>query len=275
MAGMLLLNPRRRRKARAANPRRKHAKRRASPLYARKRARSANPRRRRRNSIAFPVGASFMAANPRRRRAKSRRRNPIHLMRRHTRRRRNPLHMGGIVGMLKDAALMGAGALAVDVAWGNINALLPKALQMNTATTGDTTNPGSVGVGDALKIAATVMVGQLLDGPTRGMARKAAMGSLVVQFRDILSSYVPSSLPMAGMGYVQPAPTINGQMWTGPHKRRAGAGMGYLTRPGAATPLLRGVGFLTRPGASTPLLRGVQRSYATGVVASANPGIRL
>ena len=224
MAGMLLLNPRRRRKARA-NPRR--AKRpRANPFKMRRvaprRARRANPRRRRRNPMPM------VAMNPRKRRRRSMMRaNPSY---RRRRRHRNPLgiNTSGIMGLLKDSAVMGVGAVGFQLAFDQINTMLPASLQ---------SNPNTVGVGDAVQVAFTVALGEALNKPTRGLSRKAALGSLTVQIYDLVSTFLPSAVTpsnVQGLGWTQPAPVIAGQAWIGPNKRRPGAGM-------------RGVGFLTRP----------------------------
>ena len=131
---MLLINPRRRRAA----PKR----RRASP-------------KRRRNPVARRASSRISRAPARR----LRRRNPISnfsLGRRGSRRRRrNPISLGGLnvkslMTMLTDAAIGGAGAIAMDVIQGQINGFLPASFQ---------SNPTTVGVGDAVKAAVTAFLG--------------------------------------------------------------------------------------------------------------------
>ena len=106
MAEMLLINPRRRRKARRANPiaKRRRVTRRRNPL-------ATVARRRRRN----PMPAI-------------RRRNPIGLARRRVMRRRNPIGgmgTGMLMAAIREAFVGGAGAVAVDLAFGQIKRFLP------------------------------------------------------------------------------------------------------------------------------------------------------
>ena len=112
MAEMLLINPRRRKAAKRTT-----AKRRVI---------------RRKN----PIGLA--RAKPHKR---ARRRNPIGLGR-ITRRRRNPiggLRKTAIMGEIKNALLGGAGAVAMDVLMGQLNAYIPPSLRRT---------PGKLGVGD-------------------------------------------------------------------------------------------------------------------------------
>ncbi len=143
--------------------------------------------------------------------------------------------------MLKGAAVGGAGAIAMDVAMGQIAKFLPASM-MKT--------PGKVGLYDVVKIGATVMLGKFLSKPTRGLSLKMAQGSLVVQARDIIAQFVPTgSMPL---GYYSPAAISQMSQRIGPN------GIGKYTRPGA-TPLL---GQYTAPG-RTPLLNGARgRSVA-------------
>ena len=211
MAEMLLINPRRRRKARKARP---AAKRRVARA------------RRRRNPIA--------AAAP----VARRRRNPIRAVRRRaSRRRRNPISLGGgsMMTLLRDALVGGAGAVAFDVVHGQIQRFLPVSMQRV---------PGTVGVGDAVKAVITVVVGQALSKPTRGFSRKAAAASLTVQAHDIIKSFVPASMPL---GFASPAMIAQGTNRVGPIRNGVGAYMrpgntALLSAytPGNVTPLLNG-----------------------------------
>lgn len=228
MAGKLLLINPRRRKARKAK----------------RRARSRNP--------MPPALAKYWAGKGRKRRA--RRRNPIAANPRHVyRRRRNPVSVRGIFGqivpMTVDAAMGAAGAIAMDWAWGQINPRLPAQMQ---------SVPGQVGIGDAVKIAATVTLGSLLNRPTRGWAMRAARGALTVQMDRVIRSFLPDTVKMQ-LAYAGPAPVVQGQRWTGPNRVYRGAGvlpntMGALMTPGSKSPLLNGVGALMTPGGRTPLL---------------------
>lgn len=228
MAEMLLINPRRR-KARKA---------RKAPSAAQRRARAAfaAASRRRRNPVA---------AAPKRR--VSRRRNPISAsIKRATRRRRNPISLGGgsasYMGMIKAAVVQGAGAVAVDVAFGQINKFLPASMIKI---------PGTVGVGDAVKAVLTVALGKALNKATRGLSMKAAQGSLTVQARDLIASFVPASMPL---GYYASGKVVQGNSRVGPNVR---AGMGQYLPPGQTAMLNRYV----TPG-QTALLNGsgMQRS---------------
>lgn len=219
MAEMLLINPRKRRRA------------------APKKRRASSTRRRRRN----PVTVITRAAPVRRRRVARRRANPIRSVRRvMRRRRRNPIGLGSggsIMTMLKSAAVGGAGAIAVDLAMGQINKFLPASM-MKT--------PGKPGVYEIVKVAATIALGKMLSKPTRGLSQKMAAGSLVVQAHELLKQFVPTgSMPL---GYYSPASIANVSQRIGPNR------LSRYTAPGA-TPLLNGVGRYTQPGAS-PLLNG-------------------
>lgn len=222
MAEMLLINPRRRRKARRANPVRK-ARRAAAPI--------ARARRRRRNPIA-------VAAAPRRRR------NPIARARKRvmSRRRRNPISLGGgssYMTIVRDALIGGAGAVAFDAAFGQINKYLPASMQ---------TVPGSVGAGDAVKAIITVALGKVLSKPTRGMSVKAAQASLIVQAHGIIKGFMPATVPM---GYYSPARMVQGTNRVGPIRQ----GVNAYTRSGAPSPLLSAY----MPSNVTPLLNGARQ----------------
>jgi len=220
MAEMLLINPRKRRRA---------APKRAKRTTARRRARRSNPV----TVITAPRTA--------RRRVMRRRSNPIGYARRRVmRRRRNPIGTGGgssIMAMLKNAAIGGAGAIAVDLAMGQINKFLPASFAKT---------PGKVGAYEVAKVAVTIMLGKFLSKPTRGLSQKMAAGSLTVQAHQLLASVVPTgTMPL---GYYSPASIANVSQRIGPNR------IGRYTQPGA-TPLLNGVGRYTQPGAS-PLLNG-------------------
>ena len=230
MAEMLLINPRRRAKAKArrASPKR----RRRNPV--RVVARTPAPIRRRRN----PVAALS--------RIRRRRRNPVAALSRMRRRRRNPIGIGGVsvnsfVAMLKDAAVGGAGAIGADMLMGYANRYLPAMLQ---------SAPGTVNVGTAVKALLTAVAGQLLSKPTRGLSRKMATGALAVQARDALVTF----LPMGGMtmGYASPATITQGSNRVGPIR----PGMNAYVRGGSRSPLLNAY---TQPGV-TPLLSARPRS---------------
>jgi hypothetical protein len=186
MAEMLLINPRRRKARRARPAAKRRVTRRRNPL-------AAVARRRRRNPMP----------------AVRRRANPIARMRRRTMRRRNPIGgrmgTGMIMAAIREAFVGGAGAVAVDLAMGQINRYLPASLK---------TVPGTVGAGDAVKALITVTLGHLLARPTRGLSRKMALGALTVQSANIMRSFVPGTM---AMGYASPARIVRGVNTVGPN----------------------------------------------------------
>ena len=210
MAEMLLINPRRRRKTRRANPIAKRRVRRRNPL-------AAVARRRRRNPMPMV-----------------RRRNPIGLARRRVMRRRNPIGgmgTGMLMAAIREAFVGGAGSIAVDLAMGQINKFLPATLQSNPMASG-------IGAGDAVKAIITVTLGHLLARPTRGLSRKMAMGALTVQSANIMRKVLPlGSMPL---GYASPARIVRGTNTVGPNMGAYTQGSPLLnayTRPNV-TPLL-------------------------------------
>lgn len=253
MSQVLLINPRKRG--------RKSAKRRKNPSAAQRAnwARFA--------AMARRKSAGGRARNPlkaHKRRRVARRRNPImgYARRRsHVRRRRNPIgaRMGGgllnfrsYIAPIKDAAVMGVGAVGVDIAFNYINKYLPPSMQ---------TMPGAVGAGDAVKAVLTVALGKLLSGPTRGLSQKAAMGSLVVQMRDVALKVLPASVTGMGLGFYNPGRIVNGSgRVTGNMRAVGGAGAGAAggvgMYTGGATPLLAGPGLSMYTGGQSPLLAG-------------------
>lgn len=248
MAEMLLVNPRKRRKNRKRNPTAAQKRARAA-FAAAARARSRNPAKRRvarkRNPTPYALAYEL---NPRRRRRKARRSNPVPLLAYRRARRRNPiggLSVGGIVGQMKETAIMGAGAVGMDVLYGYIARYLPANMQAG---------PGQLTMGSVAKLVITAGLGQVLNRPTNGLAGKAARGSLVVQFRDIAAGLLPSlGLPgLSGrLGYATPASrVVNYSPRVGPNRTSLGA---YTS---SAPPLLNAY---TAPGV-TPMLSGSARA---------------
>jgi len=228
MAEMLLINPRTRRKARKANPARR--RRRHNPLAL---ARVVHRRRRRHNPIAAV--------------ARRRRRNPIGAMRRRVMRKRNPSMLSGNYMMaIREALMDGFGAVAIDYAYHMIAKAIP-----GTAGSMLTPNPTSVGTADAVKAVLTVVLGNALNGVTRGFSRKAAKASLTVQSYQIMKKVLPAQISsnLSGLGYMTPAVvTAGGNTRIGPIRGQ----MGMYTAPGA-TPLLSAY---TASGSASPLLSG-------------------
>jgi hypothetical protein len=136
---------------------------------------------------------------------------------RRSRRRRNPilgLSVGGFMGMLKDSALQALGSVAIDLAYGQVNKMLPATMQVQvTSAAGAST----VGVGDAIKAVFTVAVGTLLSRPTRGLSRHAAVGSLTVQLRNITESLLPATI-VQQLAWATPSPVHTGHRWVGPNR---------------------------------------------------------
>lgn len=258
MSQMLLINPKRRAK-------RSGAKRRKAPSAA-QRANWARFAAMSRRKAAGSRARNPIKARARRKARVSRRRNPImvYARKRRSTRRSNPVssNMGGglfnfrsYIAPLKEAAVMGAGAVAVDVAFGYINRYLPASMQKVS---------GSVGVGDAVKLVLTVALGKMLAGPTRGLSRKAAMGSLVVQARDITMTLLPPSItaPMNGLGFVNPARVVPQMGSRVNANMRANAGTG-----GANFNTVSGLGMYT---GGTPLLSAT-RNGGMGVYTGGTP----
>lgn len=240
MAEVLLLNPAKRRKARRRNP---------SPAQRAARAKFAAMARARRRNPAHPAVA--YAANPRRRRRYARRRNPAMPLAAYRRvaraRRRNPIggiNLIGIMSMAKNAAIQGAGAVAVDMAFGYINPLLPANLR-DTGT--------GLTAGTAIKVLITGALGQLLDRPTRGLARKAAEGALTVQAHRIVGQLLPQLGLSGRLGYATPASRV---VSYSPRVAPGVTNMGMYV-PGGR-PLLNGVGAYTRPGVAPMMLNGAR-----------------
>jgi len=231
MAEMLLINPRRR---------------------TRRKAKRAAPVRRRR--VARKM-YSLMAPVRRRRRAPARRRstalagygsNPIGAMRRRVMRRRNPAMLGGnYMTAIREALMDGFGAVAIDYAYNMIAKAIPGAAGSFLTPT------ATVGAADAVKAVLTVVLGNALNGVTRGFSRKAAKASLTVQSYQIMKKVLPAQISsnLGGLGYMSPAVlTSGGGTRIGPIRGQMGA---YTS--GGATPLLSAY---TSSGSASPLLSG-------------------
>lgn len=225
-AEMLLINSRKRRASKKAKRR---SKRKSNPVSYRavtRRAKSAAP-----------------ASNTRRRKRRARRRNPVTARRRMS----NPVSARGIlesiVPMVRDAAIGAGGAIAVDAFMGQVNKYLPATMQPT---------PGAVGTNDAVKVVATIALGQLLSRPTRGLSRRAAAGALTVQMDKIIRTFLPPTVK-AQLAYGTVAPVVPGRFTVQPNAQR---GVAAYSAPGAPTPLLNGTGAYVRAGAASPLLNG-------------------
>lgn len=195
MAELLLINP--------AKPLRKRITKMAKKA---RRSRKAPTAKQRANWARFARMARARAAGRRPgrttvRAARRRARNPVGVATTR-RRRRNPINIGGVgrglMTQVRDALIGGAGAVAMDLAYGQIARYLPASLQRS---------PAAVGLGDAVKAVATVVIGNVLSKPTRGMSRRMAAGALTVQAAELLRRFVPATMTM---GYYSPARVIQG-----------------------------------------------------------------
>lgn len=161
MASLMLINPRKRR--------------------------AASKRRTRRNPVAKRAAPKRNPA----RRALARRANPLKTYRRRARARRNPIGLGGITATLTNAAIGGAGAVAVDYAL----EFLPLPVSMKTGWTGVAVK-GAIAVGVG-------MIGKKFLGRN---AEKMAEGALsVLAYSSIKGLLAPSTASVAGLGYGGPA----------------------------------------------------------------------
>ena len=213
MAEMLLINPRKRRATRKTHT---VARRRHNPMTA-----VHHKRRTRRKHNPMTLRSRVM-----------------HHTRRRTR-RHNPIMsgMGGnYMSMIREAFMGGAGAVGMDLLFGQINKYLPASMQRTA---------GSVGAGDAVKAILTVVIGNTLNKATRGFSKKAAMSSLTVQAYEIMKHFVPSTM---ALGYASPAMITQGTNRVGPIRQNA---MSAYTASG--TPLLSAY---QRSGGATALLSG-------------------
>ena len=265
MAQMLLINPAKRRSAkRRSNPGKK---------------RSAAQRRSIANLIRINRGrkTASRSANPARR-AYKRRKNPIRAHKRRARRsnptplrayrrgrRRNPsLRMGSLFNIrsyfapIKDAAIQGIGAVGFDVLHGYLQPMLPDVIRRKA---------GSLGLGDVFYSVATVAIGNLLSGVTKGYSRRAAIGALTVQFHEIARSLLPASVQVGRLGFVTSGRVVQGM--TGRvnsnmamQRGRVGGVGAYVGGPGQS-PLLSGVGAYSGGPGQSPLLSG-RRVQAVG-----------
>lgn len=201
MAELLLVNPRRRRKARKTRSR---GRRRMSALqrkyfgggrkrHRRTAARAVNPRRRRRSRARL--------SNPHRRSRRS-------LTRSVRRRRRNPSFRGGLssvqrtaVPMLKAGLIGATGALGLDLLWGYTSKYLPATIA------------GSPLAQYAAKLLGAVLVGMIGDRVPlpmlRGKGRELATGAATVVLHDAMKAQFQATFPTVQLGeYLTYAPSV-------------------------------------------------------------------
>jgi hypothetical protein len=167
------------------------------------------------------------------------------MMKRRVMRRRNPAMLGGYMGAIREALMDGFGAVAIDYAYGMIAKAIP-------GSAGSFLTPtATVGAADAVKAVLTVVLGNALNGVTRGFSRKAAKASLTVQSYQIMKKVLPAQITsnLSGLGYMTPAVVSSGYgTRIGPIRGQ----MGAYVAPGT-TPLLSAY---TQSGSASPLLSG-------------------
>jgi hypothetical protein len=110
----------------------------------------------------------------------------------------------------------------MDVVMGQVNGYLPAALLPSPA------GGSTISVYDAVKAAATIALGEVLNKPTKGMSRKLAAGALTVQSYQILHTFIPANM---SLGYASPAGIVRGTSRLQPNMTRVGA----YTQPGSGS----------------------------------------
>lgn len=232
MAQLLLINPRRRRKARKSARRRSRGARKMSALqmkyFGKRRSRRsaihANPKRRRR---------SVARSAPRRRQRGFARVGGARLP-------RIGFNVGALQSAAKSAALGATGALAVDVLMGQAGRVLPEGWMSRFNADGSVNWPYYLA-----KMGLAVGVGVLGAKFARGysgVAQQMALGSITVQGYELLRAHVPADF--VTLGYYSPArvASMNGLR---------GRALGYYqSAPGAMSP---------RFGTSLSRLHGMNR----------------
>lgn len=213
----LLLNPRRRRRAGV----KKHRS--AAQRAATRRMLAANRARVHRNPVHKRRRAVTHHAAPVRHRRHFRR-NPA--ARHHARRALHGFRASGAMNMIKSGAMMGVGAVAGDLLYGQLIRFLPASMATPTNPADQSTNWLYFAGKAAMFVGIGVYGRKVL--PAR-IAEAAAVGGLSVLFYSIARSMVPASLTLGA--YVNPARVMN------PGRPRVGMGA-YQSLPGASmTPM--------------------------------------
>jgi hypothetical protein len=175
MAELLLVNPshrnKRRAKARRANPRKKHHK--------------------RRHAVGYLIGDAPVRRrkmNPHKRRHK----RPSHYTFR--RRRSNPSFReltGSIKPTVKAGAVGALGALGLDLLWGYSSKYLPASINTGYAAF-------------AAKALASILVGMVGSKVMRGSGRDLAVGGMTVVLHDLAKQQLASAMPSLPLGMYTP-----------------------------------------------------------------------
>lgn len=190
----LLLNPAKRRRARKSRKARSPAQRAATrKMLAANRARRPGSRRRR----------ATVHANPVHHRRRSYRRNPIGGR---SRRAFNSVRASGAFNLMKQGAMLGVGAVAVDILWGQLQRFLPASMAVPMNTDGSTNWLYFAGKA-AAAIGVATFGRKVL--PAR-FAEAAGVGALAIMAYQIGRSMVPSSLVLGA--YVNPGRVVGPRM---------------------------------------------------------------
>ena len=211
---LLLINPRRKRRAKKSRRRRARSRRRVVSHRRRRRVARVSRRRSRR------VGGYRI----RRRRAKNPRRHRSYKMRR--RRHRNPIGLSsrGITATVVPAAIGAVGAVGLDVAWGYLSGYLPASLQSGV-------------LGTVAKIAGAFGLGMVAGKVVgREKGKLVTAGAITVIAYGAIKEFAHSAAPsIPGLGAYMPGMGMSGfgdLAATNPAPYLSGpAGMGAYMRP--------------------------------------------
>lgn len=243
------VNPRRRkRKSAARSGRRKHRS--AAQRAATRRMLAANR--------ASRGGAVAVMGKRRRRRSRAFRRNPgTAVARRYG--GGGSLFAGvstaGVTGLLKSGAVMGGGAVAVDIGMGYASKVLPETM-VSPVNTDGSANWGYFGAKTALALAVGIFGRRL---PVIGRyAPQMAEGALSVIAYQLLRPMVPASI---AMGYLNPVPTMRPRRMQG-----VGRTGKYVSGAGAYFPQsVRGGNGVGRGASAAQVVNLIARRDRSGV----------
>lgn len=220
---MLLMNPRKRRRARKA------ARRARRPMTA-KQLKYFGKRRHRRSARRRSSAPVVIHANPIRRRRS--RRSAVAVARR--RYRRNPIRMpsgsviraslGSVTRMATGAAVGGAGAVLADVSMGYLLQALPATLVAKVGTrygADGAPNLAYYGVKLGMMTALGIAGSRFLPAKMRSYAAKATEGALTVGAYEMLRLMLPANI---ALGYYSAAPVVTGSAINPTGARRSSLG---------------------------------------------------
>lgn len=230
----------------SARKRRRKSSKKASPAQLRARAKfaaMARARAKHRRPARRRAHTATVLANP----APRRRRRHVSVANRHHSRRirRNPISVRSLthsaLGMVKEAAIGGAGAIGVDLIMGQAIKYLPDTMTSRYTTDG-TVNWSYYAAKTGLALAAAFAGGKMLPAKARSYVMQAAQGSLIVQAYEIERSLLPAELTL---GYYNPARVAA-------VRRQKLNGMGAYQRTNVQTmPRVRSMGGISDQGDSS------------------------